>query len=154
MPVLRYFMFVGGALLALLLIVSAWMPSAPPAASSGSATDLSVIRIHSDHKWPDRVVFDTTQPTVAPTPAPTVVAQAPSPPKNVNDQQSKGPAREAFAQLRPNPSPDEHRGREPKRKRRAVARNYAGPSRGYVTPPRFMVAQQQRPVFFFGNNVW
>ncbi|WP_298255412.1 hypothetical protein [Bradyrhizobium sp.] len=150
MPVLRYFMFVGGALLALLLIVGAWMPSVPPAASSGSATDLSVIRIHSDHKWPDRVVFDTTHPTIVP--APTVVAQAP-PPKSENDQQSKGQAREAFAQLRPNPSPDEHRGREPKRKRRSVVKNYAGPPKGYLTPPRFMVAQQ-RPVFLFGNNIW
>ncbi len=145
MPVLRYFMFVGGALLALLLIVSAWMPPAPPAASSGSATDLPVIRIHSDHKWPDRVVFDTTRPTVTPAP-PTVVAQAPSPPTSANDQQSKGQAREAFAQLRPNPGTDDHRGREPKRKRRSVAK-----SRPW--PPRMMVAQQ-RPFFLFGNNVW
>ena len=152
MPVLRYFIFVGGALLALLLIVSAWMPSVPPAVSSGSAADLSVIRIHSDHRWPDRVVFVTTRPTVTPAP-PTVVAQAPAPPNSANDQQSKSQAREAFAQLGPNPGPDEHRSREPKRKRRSVAKNYAGPPKNYVVPPRFMVAQQ-RPVFFFGNNIW
>ena len=151
MPVLRYFMFVGGALLALLLIVSAWMPSVPPAVSSGSATDLSVIRIRSDHKWPDRVVFDTTRPTIAQ--APTVVAQAPLPPSSEDNQHLKSPAREAFAELRPNPSPDEHRSREPKRKRRSVAKNYGGQPKGYAMPPRFMVAQQ-RPVFFFGNNIW
>jgi hypothetical protein len=157
MPVLRYFLFVGGALLALLLIVNAWLPAVPPAPATGSheATDLSVIRIHSDHKWPARVVFDTTRPSVTPTPAPVVVAQAPLPPKSENDQQSKGQMREAFAQLRPNPGPDEHRSREPKRKRKSVAKSYGGPSKGYGVPPRFMVAQQQqRPLFFFGNNVW
>jgi hypothetical protein len=144
MPLMRYFTVVGGVLLALLLIVNACLPALPVTqASRSAATDLSVIRIHSDTKWPERVVFDTTRPTITPAPAPaTVVAEAPQAPRKAAATPSKGAVREAFAQLPANP------GRlEPKRKRKSVARNYAG-------PPRILVAQQ-RPVFFFGNNnVW
>ena len=147
MPVLRYFMFVGGALLALLLIANAWLPAVPSAEGTLPTIDHSTIRIHSDHKWPERVVFDTTRPTITPAPAPTIVAEAPSLPKSENDQHSKGQTREAFAELHPNPSPDEHRNREQKRKRKSVAKSHAWPQ-------RMMVAQQQRPFFLFGNNVW
>ncbi|SRR5579871_2917982 len=146
MPLMRYFLFVGGALLALMLVANVAFPTAPVAKTSQQAADLSVIRIHSDQKWPDRVVFDTTRPTITPAPASaTVVAAAPPPPKSVAAAQpEKGHVREAYAQMRPNPN--EARNVEPKRKRKSVAKNYLG-------PPRMVVAQQ-RPAFFFGNNVW
>lgn len=146
MPLMRYFVFVGGALLTLLLIASACLPALPKAPQNSQPTaDLSVIRIHSDHKWPERVVFDTSRPTTAPAPAPAaVVAEAPAPPKNAAAEPAKSQTREAFAQMRPNPN--ELRNHEQRRKRRSVAKNYFG-------PPRIVVAQQ-RPVFFFGNNVW
>ena len=70
MPVMRYFVYVGGALLALLFIVSACLPALPVAqTSSQQASDLSIVRIHSNQKWPERVVFDTTRPTITPVPA-------------------------------------------------------------------------------------
>jgi hypothetical protein len=146
MPLMRYFVFVGGALLALLLIVNACLPALPVAEglSSNAAVDRSVIRIHSDRKWPERVVFDTSRPTITPVPASVAaVAQAPSPPKSATAEPLKGRVREAYAQLRPNPSP------EPKRKRKSVAKNYVG-------PPTILVAQQPRIGLFgnFGNNVW
>ena len=85
MPVARYFFFVGGALLALLFVVNAALPALPAADSPqlAASTDRSVIRIHSDRKWPERIVFDTTRPTIAPDPAlaATRTAQAPLPPK-------------------------------------------------------------------------
>lgn len=147
MPLGRYFTFVGGALLALLLIANACLPTLPVAGGSRLTVDRSIIRIHSDTKWPERVVFDTSHPTVMPSPAPVaVVAEAPSPQKTAAAQPSKGQVREAYAQLRPNPN--ELRNPEPKRKRKSVAKNYG--------PPRMLVAQQ-RPVFSFGNfgnNVW
>jgi hypothetical protein len=146
MPLMRYFVFVGGALLTLLLIVSACLPALPKTSQNSQPTaDLSVIRIHSDRKWPERVVFDTSRPTIAPAPAPAaVVAEASAPPKSAAAEPAKSQPREAFAQLRPNPN--ELRNREPRRKRKSVAKNYFG-------PPRMVVAQQ-RPAFFFGNNVW
>jgi hypothetical protein len=144
MPLRRYFTFVGGALLALLLIANACLPALPVVGRSQSTVERSVIRIHSDTKWPERVVFDTSHPTIIAAPVPaTTVAEAPSPQKAAAVQPSKGQVREAYAQLRPNPN--ELRNPEPKRKRKSVAKNYVG-------PPRMLVAQQPH-IGFFGN-VW
>src|SRR5580765_4307706 len=79
----RYFLSVGGILLALLFVADAIAPKVPAAAtdSNDTAVDKSVIRIHSDRKWPEPVVFDTNVPTIAP--AQTVkagAAAAPPPP--------------------------------------------------------------------------
>ncbi|MGH6737474.1 MAG: hypothetical protein ACREDY_00295, partial [Bradyrhizobium sp.] len=60
MPLLRYFLFVGGSLLALLFVVNAAYPVAPLPAALTSASDLPPIRIHSERKLPERVVFDTS----------------------------------------------------------------------------------------------
>ena len=67
MPVARYFMFVGCALVALLFIAG-WCLPAPPAmfADQSAAIDRAVIRIKSAHKWPEKIVLDTSQPTIAP----------------------------------------------------------------------------------------
>ena len=67
MPVLRYLLYVGGGLLALLFIVDAWLPDRP--AVHGGPGPSAAIRIHSDRKWPERVVLDTSQPTIVPPPA-------------------------------------------------------------------------------------
>jgi hypothetical protein len=144
MPLLRYFVFVGGALLTLLFAVSAVMPALPAVGASKSTTDLSIIRIHSDQKWPERIVFDTSRPTTPPPNlAAPVVAEAIPPQQNVAALSPKARVREAFAQLRPNPN--ESRKPEPKRKK-SVAKNYVG-------PPTILVAQQPH-VGLFGNNIW
>jgi hypothetical protein len=158
MPVARYFFFVGGALLALLFVVNAALPALPVAESPQSAgTDHSIIRIHSDKKWPERIVFDTTRPTIVPNPtlAAARIAEAPQPPKVAAIEPAKGQAREAFAELRANAN--ELR-TAPRRKYKAVARslarNYVGPPPiNYGAPRPFVVAQQPR-FGFFGNNVW
>jgi hypothetical protein len=144
MPLMRYFVFVGGALLALLLIANACLPALPVADSSRSAVDLSVIRIHSDTKWPERVVFDTTRPTIVPALVVAAMAEAPLPQKSTVAEPAKGQVREAYAQLRPNPN--EPRNPELKRKRKSVAKNN-------VAPPTILVAQQPR-IGLFGNNIW
>jgi hypothetical protein len=87
MPLLRYFAYVGAALLALLLVVDWYLPPLNAEPERASA-DRSTIRIHSQHKWPAAVVFDTTLPTIVPS-APTAVAAAGAPVAR--------PPREAFA---------------------------------------------------------
>src|SRR5271155_5491253 len=73
MPLRRYFSCVGGVLLAMLFILDAYFPK-PPVVTKVQA-NLPVIRIHSDRKWPDRVVYDTSLPTIVPTVE--VIARAP-----------------------------------------------------------------------------
>ena len=131
MPVARYFFFVGGALLALLLVVNAALPALPVAESPQSAgTDHSIIRIHSDKKWPERIVLDTTRPTIVPNPtlAASQIAEAPRPPKVAAVEPAKGQTREAFAELRANANEPRT---APRRKYKTVARSVA---RNYVSP--------------------
>src|SRR5262245_66283067 len=68
MPIFRYFMFVGGALLTLLLGVNLVMPQpgAVEATAVVSSNDAPTIRIRSDRRLPERVVLDTSQPAIAP----------------------------------------------------------------------------------------
>jgi hypothetical protein len=68
MPLFQYFGWVGSFLLAALFAASWWFsgnvadvpPPRPPLSESIH------IRIHSDRKWPARVVFDTTRARLAP----------------------------------------------------------------------------------------
>jgi hypothetical protein len=97
MPLLRYFIYVGGALLTLLLISNAVLPQLPLPDNLTSASDLPTVRIHSDRKLPEKVVFDTSASAPAsaavPVPAPAIVPPA------VAEMSAKARVREAFAQL-------------------------------------------------------
>ncbi len=65
MPLFQYFGWVGSFLLAALLAAN-WCFPAPIAPPSGVPLDQKVhIRIHTDHKWPERVVLDTARSTLA-----------------------------------------------------------------------------------------
>ncbi|WP_291608911.1 hypothetical protein [Bradyrhizobium sp.] len=72
---------------------------------SAGTVDKSTLRIKSDQKWPERVVFDTTQPTVAPRvaqtqTAPVVQAALPGP-EAAPEITPKARVRETFAQFAP-----------------------------------------------------
>jgi hypothetical protein len=67
MPLFQYFGWVGGFLFMALLAAN-WCVSAPIAAAPRSDVPVDQrinIRIHTDHKWPERAVFDTTRSTLA-----------------------------------------------------------------------------------------
>jgi hypothetical protein len=140
MPLLRYFLSVGGALLVLLFIVAAYLPELPATERTTAATDLSTIRIRSDRKWPERIVFDTTRPTIVP-PKSALTELRIRWPTGAAGAASQASVREAFAQ---SASVDPRK--EPRRKRRFAARAYRG-------QPTFMVAQQPH-YGFFGNGIW
>lgn len=97
MPLLRYFVFVGGSLLVLLFICDAVLPQVPLPENLTSGSDLPAVRIHSDRKWPERVVFDTNAPPVSPVTV--AAAQAISP--AMAEASAKIGVRDAFAQLPP-----------------------------------------------------
>ncbi len=146
MPIARYFFYVGGVLLALLFGVDAFAPTEPVVSSIAEAVAPEAnptLRIRSDRKWPERVVYDTSLPTIVPPKieiAATAVAPAP-----VEEVSPKARVRESFAQLRP--ADDLKPEAKPIAKRR-VAKVRAAPR---TQPMR--VAQQ--PGFgFFGSNIW
>ena len=127
MPLLRYFFFVGGTLIALLLVANVALPTAPLPGNLSAGADLPPIRIKSERKLPERVVIDTsvalpTQAAAAPVmiaqakPHVQIPAQAAAPVMQTKVQASAPPAispkarvREAFAQL-----PREEESFEPK----------------------------------------
>jgi hypothetical protein len=77
MPVVRYFVLVGGMLLGLLFLADWYFPT-PTAATAvaGNDVDRSIIRIHSRHKWPAAIQMDTRAPMPAADP---VMAEASAP---------------------------------------------------------------------------
>ena len=143
MPVARYFLFVGGVLLALLFILDAALLESPVAARTEAGTDRSVIRIHSDRKWPERVVFDTSLPTIIPAATAKAEAAVVGPgTAQIAEVSAKVRVRDAFAQLPFDPKTSEPK-LQPKRK---IAKRHNA-------PPTVLVAQQ--PQFgFFANNTW
>ncbi|WP_025038046.1 hypothetical protein [Bradyrhizobium sp. DOA9] len=58
MPLLAYFWKVGAALLALLFLADFCLPKVP--VTERTVDDQPAIRIHSDRKWPERVVLDSS----------------------------------------------------------------------------------------------
>ena len=142
MPLARYFYYVGGVLLALLLISDAYFPKSPVERSASRVS--YVIRIHSDRKWPERIVYDTSLPTIIPaTIIPAQVARMEeSTAASATIAPAKAGEREAYAQLRSSdvsqsPSPDAKK-REPRlhRQRKFTKKREA--------PPAFLVARQQQ----------
>ena len=148
MPLARYFLYVGGVLLTLLFIVDACLTKFPVVEQAQA--NLPVIRIHSDRKWPERIVFDTDLPTIAPAPTAIVEDRVPSP-VTVADVSAKEREREAFALMPPSDTrrvqPADPGKRELKLQRqRKIAKRH-------VMPRSVLVARQ--PHFgWFGNMIW
>ena len=145
MPVARYFFYVGGVLLALLFGVDAFAPKEQVAGSIAAAAAPETnptLRIRSDRKWPEPVVYDTSLPTIVP---PKVeIAAAAIVPEPVAEMPAKARVRESFAQFRPADDPKPEVKPVPKRK---VAKVRSAPQ----MQPMMRVAQQ--PHFgFFGRQ--
>lgn len=158
MPIFRYFMFVGGALLALLFAADFVWPTSPVAqVVAGASYDQPLIRIRSDRHLPERVVLDTSQPTVAAPVTKTAAVAAPQPTAQADplaDMSAKTRVRETFAQFTPKGDVAAARRGDAKpqvqaQPRRKVARAHPAPQRGQ---PMMLVAQQ--PHFGFFSTTW
>jgi hypothetical protein len=99
-PVARYFVLVGSALAALLLIVSWYCPAPPPFFTDRPQVIMTAIRIKSERKWPEKIEFDTSQPTTVP-PAGEVSSVAGLPAPLRPEETTGKPRLEALAQLNP-----------------------------------------------------
>jgi hypothetical protein len=147
MPLARYFFYVGGVLLALLFVLDAYLPKAPVAERANA--NVPVIRIHSERKWPERIVFDTGLPTIIP---PRIASDEgiPSPPA-ASDVSVKARGREAFAQMQPSnarqPQPSNPKKREPRLQHQAKA------AKRHMVPQPFL-AERQPQFGWFRNSMW
>ncbi|MBM7483353.1 MULTISPECIES: hypothetical protein [Bradyrhizobium] len=176
MPIFRYFFFVGGALLALLFAANYVLPTSPVTQAIATASnEQPLIRIRSDRHLPERVVLDTSQPTLAAPAAKIAAVAAPQPPVEsmspaLAEISAKARVRETFAQFTPaakadtaavkkteaktqiqpqvqaQAQPPQTPAQQPKRK---VARTHPVPQQG-----RPMMVMAQQPHFGFFNSTW
>ena len=91
MPLMKYFGYVGSALL-LLMVTIGWCFPQQGMGPGNSDTEQPVIRISSAERAPERVVIDTSFPTIVP---PSDIV----PSTSKATEQSAGPLRSAFAEL-------------------------------------------------------
>ena len=158
MPVARYFLYVGGVLIALLFAINAILP--PEAAvHSAPGIDRSTVRIRSDQKLPERVVYDTSLPSIVLPAANVEIAAAPAAPAPGTSAQTR--VRETFAQFVPAGSKKAEQSAKPEQvakaepaaapKKRRIVRVHAAPPAGY---PPMRIAQQQPRFGFFGGPMW
>ncbi len=178
MPIFRYFVFVGGALLALLFAADYVLPSQPVARAIVTASnDQPLIRIRSDRHLPERVVLDTSQPTIAAPAVKTAAVVAPQPPvqeaasPELAEMSAKARVRETFAQFTPAPKANAAAAREDRRPSRKFRRRLSFPRgrrlRSRLSPSarspgrtrrrnragRMMLVAQQ-PHFGLFNTTW
>jgi hypothetical protein len=149
MPVARYFLFVGGVLLALLVAIDALVPQQAVVASQAApSVNKTVVRIRSDQKLPERVVYDTSLPTIVPPPS--TMARAVAPPvAPLADATAQARVRETFAQF----VPGEAKKPEPQvQRKRKIAKSRSAPPMQIAQQPQMRVAQQSHFGFFGGPN--
>ena len=149
MPLARYFLLVGGALLALLLFAGACLPLLPVVEQA--ETQRPKIRILTEMKLPERVVFDTSMPAVThPVEPATAEIGTPTLP-SADDVSAK--ARQAFAHLQ---SSDVSKSKLADTKRPELK---SAPSRKSETRKRAAAPRKVRiarhPQFdWFGGRMW
>ena len=145
MPLAAYFRNVGAVLLALVLLADFYLPTAPVVQKV--AAHRPVIRIYSERKGLEPVIFDTTQVVFAAVTPASWDRNPPAPPAApdipANDVDASG-VRDAFALLSHRAAPVE-KGRQPARKYAARAtRTHAH------TQSRIALAARQGQFGWFG----
>jgi len=151
MPLAAYFWKVGAVLVALLFVADYWLPKAPTV--DQAAADRPTIRIHSDRKWPERIVFDTRSPVIVAA-APVVEATEVATSSDVAEPPvivAQSPAvANSFAML---PKPDTRPPETVDRKRQRKMLHVAARPRRNVQPQMLLVARQGQ-FGWFGSRTW
>lgn len=152
MPLAAYFRNVGAALLALLWIADFYLPKPPLA--QGAAAYPPVIRIHSDRKWPEPVIFDTTKVATAAAapspwdkdpPAPPTAREIPS------NRAGTSAARDALALMS---SQDAHHMASVEQKKRQITAKHAARGTRKYPRPQIVFAARQGHYAWLGFNYW
>jgi hypothetical protein len=147
MPLARYFYFVGGVLLALLFILDATLQKFPVVEQTKA--NPPVIRIYSDRKWPERIVYDTSARTIVPT----SIVRAEGivhTPEMIADASARATEREAFAML---PSSADQLPVSNTKTRELKPRHQNKIARKRAPAPRIAMARHLQ-FGWFGRNFW
>jgi hypothetical protein len=130
-PLIRYLVFVGSLLLAMMFMADRyWSDTSSQSFAREARVDKSIIRIHSAHRWPEAIAFDTNQPTITPPPLPLLA--------NVS---SVHQPREAFAQLNDPPKQVSKPAAPPRAKRKLARRAPATRVAAYPEAPQTFYAR-------------
>jgi hypothetical protein len=148
MPLAKYFSFVGGLLLALLFALDAFLPKVPVTEKAKANSPL--IRIYSDRKWPERIVYDTNAPTIIPVSIASTEITVHTP-ELIADASADAAEREAFAMQLPSSVEESQSSdtgmRAPKmRNQRKIARKR--------TPAHRLAMARHLQFGWFGRSVW
>jgi hypothetical protein len=149
MPLAAYFRNVGAALLALLFVANFYLP-APPVVQRATVYP-PAIRIHSDRKWPEPVIFDTNMAIVSAGPAAwnTVIAASPEAGDVPTSRTDASGVRDAFAMSpRPNSlhATSVDQGKRHLKQKTAARRKYAR--------HQIVLAWRQRQFGWFEPRYW
>src|SRR4051794_29190093 len=159
MPVARYFLYIGGVLLALLFAIDAIVPQeAAMASHSAPGIDKSTVRIHSTQKLPERVVYDTSLPTIVPPVAKAQMAAAPLPApvaaQTTAQADAQARVRDTFAQFVPG-EPRKQLASKPEPKVQQVQAQVQHKRKvAKVRPVQPVRLAQQSHFGFFGGSGW
>jgi hypothetical protein len=149
MPLAAYFRNVGAALLALLFVANFYLP-VPPVVQRATVYP-PAIRIHSDRKWPEPVIFDTNMVIASAKPVAWEAETAASPeagdvPTSRTDASG---VRDAFA-MSPRPhslhATSVDQGKRHLKQRTAARRKY--------TRHQIVLAWRQRQFGWFESRYW
>ncbi|MEH2513222.1 hypothetical protein V1291_004576 [Nitrobacteraceae bacterium AZCC 1564] len=103
MPVFRYFLYVGAALIAMFFVIDAYAPKPEaPMQANAPGFDHTTIRITSNRVAEDPIIYDTSQPTIVP--PPTQLAET-KPVERTDASATKDARVEAMAQIDTSPKP-------------------------------------------------
>ena len=150
MPLLAYFWKIGAALLALLFLADFCLPKAPIAEKT--AADRPAIRVHSDRKWPERVILDTSMPVIVAAAPEVPVARAATALDRAEPPMMRAGtprAANALAMARTDSPPRDSVDRKRSRKIQHIA---ARPKR--QPPPQMLLAARQGHFGWFGYRYW
>ncbi|CUT11131.1 hypothetical protein BF49_2211 [Bradyrhizobium sp.] len=99
MPLIRYFVFTGSALLALLYVADYYLAD-PVSVAAETGPDLSIARIHSAQTWPEKIVFDTNIRQIPLTKTVASISDAAAPPATEGTRQAFAMAAQPAAELK------------------------------------------------------
>jgi hypothetical protein len=141
MPLLRYFLYVGGVLVALLFFANSYLPNSPSVETSGPR--LPVIHLYAERRGPEALVFDTRVPL----PNPVAIAKADAgKPAQAAAAGASNNLREAFAQVPPSDAGTVTSADAKKPEQKAAPRKTARRHKA----PTVRLVYQQSPFGWFG----